>query len=576
AQFDARATLLIDERQADLDQEISSLQPLVRNDTGFQNQLQILRSGHVAADVVRRLGLHDNDDFVSPPRSALGQVKSDLTGRLKSLLPRPAIAPAAQATASDGDDEARIMRTAVLLAERTNFNRIGKSYSVEIGYRSHDPALATGIANAYAEAYLADGLRTNLAASDRTAAWMEARIDEIRQAAFDASREAERFRARFGATDQQGLREREQRVDALNDLFQALEERYQEQLLAGSFPVANGRVLTAALIPEDPSRPNALLLLVAGLAFGALVGLGIAVLRELREVGLRTAGDVGTLGVAFMGYLPAIGRRDRLPASRRGDTAPLVLDSADQVVAPPRRSPPVVSRLTLGLPAGGAEFSDSTIVAGGDTAYGKAVRSILWSLSLEPAGDGARVLGVGGLTRGEGATTLAANLAQQAVENGGRTLLIEADLGRPGASTVLRRNHRGKDDGAREVPSPGITQRLASGLSVLPAQGADASVSIRVREIRSAVQNASPDYDLIVVDMPPLTHPDAVSLVSSLDGILLVAGWGRTPRRSIEAFLARNAAFRKRLIGAVLNRTRMRKLSLYGAPPEEIAAFGEG
>lgn len=566
AQFRASATLLIEERQSDLDQEISSLQPLARNDTGFQNQMQILRSGHLAADVVRRLELHETPAFVSPPRSALGQAKADLMSALKSLLPSPPTAPGGGGTrAADGEDP-RIMQTAMLLTERTEFRRVGKSYSVEIGFLSPDPALAAGVANAYAEAYLADGLRANLAASDRTTEWMQARIAEIRQAAFDASREAERFRAEFGATDQQGLREREQRVDALNDLFLALEARYQEQLLAGSFPAPNGRVLTTALVPDTPSRPSAALLLAAGLALGALVGLGFAVFRELRETGLRTAGDVSGLGIAFMGYLPVIRRRDRMRPGARSRTAPLVLDGTHQVRPAPAGANPLVSRLTLGLPRGAAEFAETTSLAAEESAYGKAVRSILWSLALDPGGEGARILGVGALTRGQGATTLAANLAQQAVANGGRTLLIEADLGQAGASKMLN----------RATPAPGIAQSLASGLKVLASGGEGERVSTRVREIRAAIEEAAPGHDLIVVDLPPLTHPDALSLVNALDGILLVAGWGHTPRRSIEAFLTHHRAFRKRLIGVVLNRTQMRRLRLYGAPSEEIAAYGEG
>ena len=570
AQYYASATLLIEEKQSDLDQEISSLRPLARNDTGFQNQLQILQSQKLAIEVVRALELHENSDFISPPRSTLGQTKSEVIGALKAVLPRPA--PAMRDSESGGPQTAEdpaVREAAALLVQRTEFLRLGKSYSVEVGFRSHDPNLAAAIADAYARAYLEDGTRANLEASDRTAVWMQERIAEVQEAASAASLEAETFRSANRATDQQGLREREQQVETLNELLLALEARYQEQLLAGSFPVENGRILSAALVPDEPVKPVAWQLLLAGLAAGGLVGLGLAVGRELRETGFRNAEDVRAVGLNFLGYLPALKNSDRKTARASKVRLTPPVEARDETKVSPQSGGSAGRRLSLGVPNAPAIVEDHLPSAGGETPYGRATRGVLWSMDMAGTNGRARVLGVSGLVRNEGATTLAANLADQAAGNGGRVLLIDADLAGAGLSRLVRSAGNVRVEPPSEFEPLWNVRRLGSGVHFLPAADGGASVSHRVRAIRAAIEAGSTIYDLVVVDMPPMTNPDTASLVQPLDGIVMVVRWGRTTRHSIDSFLKRSPGFRRKVSGAVLNRARLGKLRRYGVSAEE-------
>lgn len=572
ARYYASSTILIEEIESDLDQEMSSLRPLTRNDTAFQNQFQILRSRHLATEVVRDLNLHETPAFTHPPRSVLGQAKSDLAARLKSLLPRPA--PVAEGgPASEPDDSGVIEETAALLVERTDFIRLGKSYSVQIGFLSHDPDLAAQIADAYARAYLADGAQANLAASETTAAWMEERIAEVRSAASAASDEAERFRAENRATDQQGLREREQRIGALNELLIGLEARYQEHLLARSYPVPNGRVLSTARVPDTPAKPVAWQLLLAGLAAGAILGLGLAVLRELREIGFRTGDDIRALGLDFLGYLPVLRARDRKDRRTAAPAGALLLATQDET-----REVAVASggggrrRISLGVPQSLTTVADDMTVAESDAPYGRAARGMLWSIDMAGTDGKASVLGVTGLSRGEGATTLASNLAEQAVENGGRVLLIDGDFGGGGLSAQISTGEKAKAPANGNQPT-GQVRRLRSNVHVLGLPGGAVPVSSSVTAIRAAIADAAHLYDLIVIDMPPVTHPDAASLTRLVDGVVLVLRWGHTTRRSVEAHFGRASPFRRKTVGAVLNRTRLDRLGRYGVPREASEAL---
>jgi succinoglycan biosynthesis transport protein ExoP len=62
---------------------------------------------------------------------------------------------------------------------------------VEIWFASHDPALAADIVNAYAEAYIADGIRATMRSAEERADWMEARLQDLRTEAEAAAEAAE-------------------------------------------------------------------------------------------------------------------------------------------------------------------------------------------------------------------------------------------------------------------------------------------------------------------------------------------------------------------------------------------------
>lgn len=591
-QYYSSSTVLIEERHSDLDQEISSLRPLSRNETGFENQMQILRSAHLATEVVRMLGLQDIPDFHSPPRSTLGLAKSHVMGQVRSLLPKPEQTGDGAPASPEDVAESQIRKAASRLARQTLFFRSGKSYSVEIGYLSHDPALAVAIANAYAEAYLADGMEANLQANQRTADWMRERIEGLKKAALDAAVDASAFRAENGAMDQQGLREREQRVDALNDLYETIEAQYQETLIAGSYPVANGRVLSHAMVAERPSDPKAWRLLLAGLVAGLMGGLGLATLRELRETGFRTPGDLRAKGLTLLGYLPLIAPRD-LRAVRHFSAPGETMAATHHSFTSSRSISGIPGGLRAATAAAPLHLQEPFVmdcaapelvlsVQAQPSPYQLGVRNILASIGLEIDEGKGRIVAVGGLVEGEGATTLAANLANLAARSGRRTLLVDGDLDRADLTFRLDLQGATVSEGplarTRRFSSP--LRRLAmSGLDVLPAAAPDglAFDASRVAAFGKVLESVRDTYDLIVVDLPPLCQkPDTKSWLRMIDGIVLVVGWGTTRRSLIESYLDREPEMRKRVLGVVLNRTIPGKLGRYGVPsapgPEEAEA----
>ncbi|MEM1274561.1 MAG: hypothetical protein AAGF88_12130 [Pseudomonadota bacterium] len=580
-EYRATATVLIEERQSDLEQEIAATLPTARSDTSVMNQVQILGSLHLAAEVARALELTHNDTFQNPPNSLLGETIGAAKGWVRSLIPRPAPPPLIEG--ASGTDEA-ILQTADRLRARTDFTRIGRSFVVEISHSASDPVLATDIVNAYAEAYLADGIEASVAASVRTADWMEARIEELRRSAVDAAAEAEAFRAEFGASDQQGLRERQERADALNELLVTFQSRYQEIAFESSFPSSSGRILSRALQPRDPDSPRAWQDLGAGLVLGLMLGLAIAVLREARETGLRTSGDVTRyLGLSFLGYLPVVSkgqlRRARSVEDASVAPGPRVAFSPELRDQGPVNLPPLLSRHSAqplsARPVSGALIAPRDLVL---SAYlpgspaDHALRRLHSAMDQGSAGQTGRILAIGGTEAGDGATQLAANLAHVSARAGKATLLIDGDFVHSGLTRALRASDtQGLVDVLDCVlPVGHAIRRIAgTGLDILPtglgARRGDVMEASYLAEFGALLIELAGVYDTIVVDLPPLAqYPEVTALIRQVDQIVLCVPWGRRSRRAIADFLASAPDLTARIAGLVLTNTRLNHLPRYG------------
>ncbi len=210
-QYYTAATVLVDERPTQLPEEMNASSPFVRNDTSLLNEIQVLRSLELATAVVEQTDLHNNDLFWSPPSSLARTIISTGTDTLKSLAGLGEDAAPSATTDTDDQESARILAAASKLQRDIGIERIGLSFSIEISYVGHDPALAALLVNTYADAYLADHLSANLEKTQRTAEWMRNRLADLQQRSEAVSREAANLRE-SDPTQVQTLRELAQQL----------------------------------------------------------------------------------------------------------------------------------------------------------------------------------------------------------------------------------------------------------------------------------------------------------------------------------------------------------------------------
>lgn len=164
---------------------------------------------------------------------------------------------------------------------------------------------------------------------------------------------------------------------------------------------------------------------------------------------------------------------------------------------------------------------------------------------------------------GDGKTTVLSNLGVAYAQAGKRTLLIDADLRKPGLSRFFEmRGSRGLSDvlrGRQSVSSLAdrcVRTTEIDGLFVLPSGAKPGNPSELLSGVRLAetLRWALENYDQVLIDCPPaMAGPDASIVASHCDGLLLVVSPHKNRRQVVARAAADLRAMAAPLIGVVAN-----------------------
>jgi capsular exopolysaccharide synthesis family protein len=144
-------------------------------------------------------------------------------------------------------------------------------------------------------------------------------------------------------------------------------------------------------------------------------------------------------------------------------------------------------------------------------------------------------------------------------EQGKRTLLIDGDLRRP---SVHRNFNLPSVVGLSNVLLGEIAWRAAviptealPDLHILPAGPPSRRASDLVgRGLTEVLEEASSEYDLVILDAPPLLgFAEPLHMATAVDGVIVVARAGQTTRRAVASVLATLNRLRAKVVGLVLN-----------------------
>ncbi len=171
------------------------------------------------------------------------------------------------------------------------------------------------------------------------------------------------------------------------------------------------------------------------------------------------------------------------------------------------------------------------------------------------------VLGVTSAVLGEGKTTVALHLAMTvARDTFKRVCLIDMSLGKGDLAARLGVPQHGEgvvpvlEDTDNVVP----TLQLAGcdNLVIIPAGKAPANAARLARSPRVSqlIISARLAFDVVIVDMPAVASDNALPLTRHMDGLLVVARAGATPRDVVVQAL--DALGRDKVIGVTLNRVK--------------------
>jgi succinoglycan biosynthesis transport protein ExoP len=194
--------------------------------------------------------------------------------------------------------------------------------------------------------------------------------------------------------------------------------------------------------------------------------------------------------------------------------------------------------------------------------YEEAVRTLRDSILLPNADRRPRTLLMTSATPREGKTTTAVHLAVVHSQQKRKTLIIDADLRRPGVYNHLGvSNDKGMSDvvnGDADWRSLVQQTNAFPYLSVLPAGQPSRRAADGIGDtLRSLLAVAVQEYDLVICDAPPLLgFAESLQIAALVDGVVVVALAGQTERTAVASVLSSLKRLRANVIGLVLNEVR--------------------
>ena len=326
-------------------------------------------------------------------------------------------------------------------------------------------------------------------------------------------------------------------AEADKALYEGLLTKLKEAGIAEGLKSSNIRVVDPAMIPSTSSRPAKARNIALAFLVGLVGGIGLALLREYMDNTVKTPDDVETLArLPSLAVVPAFGDENK----------------------PKRRMSPLGN-----TPDNGHEKRIELVAQHlPKSQVSEAFRALRTALLLSQPDHPPQVILVTSALPREGKTTAAGNLAVTLAQLGDKTVLVDADLRKPGIGRLLGLG-TGKYAGLSSylagvstldlvtVPHAAIPNLAAIPTGPLPPNPADLLSS---HKLADAIAELRTKYKFVVVDSPPImAATDAVILSVQADGVLLVVRSGETPKEAFTRTRDLLTSVKSRLLGVVLN-----------------------
>ena len=326
-------------------------------------------------------------------------------------------------------------------------------------------------------------------------------------------------------------------AEANKALYDGLLTKLKEAGISAGLRSSNIRVVDPAMVPTYPARPAKTRNIVLSFVIGLVGGIGLALLREYMDNTVKSPDDIEALvRLPSLAVVPAF-------SESNGDR--------------PR------SKLLKGASSNGHEKRIELVAQHlPKSQMSEAFRALRTALLLSQADHPPQVILVTSALPREGKTTAAANLAVTLAQLGDRTLLVDADLRKPGIGRLLSLGS-GKYAGLSSylagvssldlvtIQHPAIPNLSAIPTGPLPPNPADLLSSHKLTE---AIAELRTKFKFIVIDSPPImAATDAVILSVKADGVLLVVRSGETPKEAFTRTRDLLLSVKCHLLGVVLN-----------------------
>ncbi|MDW5611091.1 polysaccharide biosynthesis tyrosine autokinase [Mycolicibacterium sp. D5.8-2] len=293
----------------------------------------------------------------------------------------------------------------------------------------------------------------------------------------------------------------------------------------GSIPDSRVVVEQRASIPESPVVPQPAKNIAIGLGVGVMLGVGLAVLRDLLDNTVKSREQLEELtNTGLVGSIP-LDKERRKQASISFD------------------------RETSGI--------------------AEAFRKLRTNLQFLAVDNPPRVILVTSSMPSEGKSTTAINIALALAETDKSVVLVDGDLRRPslhryldlvgtvGFSTVLS-GAVALDDALQKTRFPGLTVLTSGAIPPNPSE------LLGSQSARKMLNELRAKFDYVIVDSTPLLAiTDAAILAAGADGVLIMSRYGHTKREHLAHAVGSLENVGAPLLGAVFTMTPARGSAAY-------------
>lgn len=330
-------------------------------------------------------------------------------------------------------------------------------------------------------------------------------------------------------------------VESGRAVYMQLLNRQQELNIAKSSAIGNVRIIDSAVTQPTPVKPKKILIIIVGLVLGGFISIGFVLFRVFLRRGIESPEQLEELGINVYASIPV---------------AEAFAEKALQKSSWKRKSvEEYASFLAIDNPA--------------DLAI-EAIRGLRTSLHFAMMEARNNVLMISGASPNAGKTFVSTNLAAVIAQTGKKVLLVNTDMRKGYTHRLFNVSN---DNGLSDVLSGKIKVENAVkqvkdiGLDfisrgMVPPNPAELLMHRRFGEL---IEWASKNYDIIVLDTPPILAVTDAAVIGNYAGTtLLVARFEQNTVKEIEVSFKRFDQSGVAVKGCILNGVVKKASSYYG------------
>ncbi len=314
------------------------------------------------------------------------------------------------------------------------------------------------------------------------------------------------------------------------ELFLTISQQYAEMSLWKETQFGLGRPVDDGFIPELPVKPNKRLYLLVGFILGGILSVGYIFVREAFNTKIDGVEKLKGYDYPLLAVIPNM---SDFIQKEQGDKESITVQGQN------------ISTNAVTLLDTVSPISESFRRLQSNIIYSNPDREIN-SLMVTSA------------TKGEGKTTVSANLGVVLAEAGHDVVIVDTDLRRPNLHNMFGVNR-----------SPGIVEVLfdnvpvedalqstpMSNLSVLAAgnRPPNPSAITQSNAFLDTLKRLEESFDFVLVDTPPYgIITDASAMIRQTDGVVLVTRFNKTTEAELAHVLDNLERVKAHLLGTVL------------------------